>query len=264
MYGEYAHVLEKVIGCQVDRLVLWRSQNYRVDLAALESHLRQEYDLLALVNPNSPTGQHIPRSALEEFLSRVPCKTKVWIDETYVEYAGENQSAEEFAAQSENVIVCKSMSKVYALSGARAAYLCGPGLLLEELRTQTPPWAVSLPGQVAAVAALQDPNYYSAHYIETHQLRDELASELSQFAGWEILPGVANFLLCQLPSTGPDAASLVRECREHGLFLRDAGAMGWSLGKHSLRIAVKDKETNARMLRILIDVVGRLQRFDEG
>ena len=46
------------------------------------------------------------------------------------------------------------MSKVYALSGLRAAYLVAPRHLLEGLRAVTPPWAVSLPAQVAAVAAL--------------------------------------------------------------------------------------------------------------
>src|SRR6266576_385362 len=63
--------------------------------------------------------------------------------------------------RSENVIVCKSMSKVYALSGARVAYLCAGPHQLEELRALTPPWVVSLPAQVAAVRALNDPAYYA-------------------------------------------------------------------------------------------------------
>ena len=125
-YGEYAHVLEKVIGCHVIRLPLFREENYRVNLDELERLSRSGYDLIALVNPNSPTGQHIPRKNLENLLRRVPAKTLVWLDETYVEYAGANESLEQFAAGSENIVVCKSMSKVYALSGVRAAYLCGP------------------------------------------------------------------------------------------------------------------------------------------
>ena len=44
------------------------------------------------------------------------------------------------------------MSKVYALSGARAAYLCGPPDMIDELRPLRPPWSVSLPGQIAACA----------------------------------------------------------------------------------------------------------------
>ena len=179
----------------------------------------------------------------------------MWIDETYVEYAGLNESLEQFASASPNVVVCKSMSKVYALSGVRAAYLCGPPHILDELRAITPPWAVSLPAQVAAVAALQNANYYVARYDETHRLREGLAAALGAFDGWQIVPGVANFLLCHLPEDGPDAASLVKQCRERGLFLRDASAMGSNLGTHTVRIAVKDTETNDRILNILSAVL---------
>jgi histidinol-phosphate/aromatic aminotransferase/cobyric acid decarboxylase-like protein len=216
------------------------------------------YDLIALVNPNSPTGQHIPRAEMEKLLRKIPSTTRVWIDETYVEYAGRDQTLESFASDSANVIVCKSMSKVYALSGARAAYLCGPEPLIAELRGLTPPWAVGLPAQVAAVAALQDPDYYAARYAETHRLREALAGELSRFDGWEILPGIANFLLCHLPDNGPNAATLVAQCRAQGLFLRDVGVMGRYFGTHALRIAVKDAATNQRMVEILADVNQRL------
>jgi histidinol-phosphate/aromatic aminotransferase/cobyric acid decarboxylase-like protein len=129
---------------------------------------------------------------------------------------------------------------------------------MEELRAINPPWAVSLLAQVAAVAALQDPNYYIARYAETHRFRNKLAARLSALTGWEVLPGVANFLLCELPKDGPDAAAVVKHCRARGLFLRDAGAMGRSLGTHTLRIAVKAAETNERMLRIIASLNNRL------
>ena len=98
---------------------------------------------------------------------KAPPATRVWVDETYVDYAGPGQSLEPFAARSENVIVCKFMSKTYALSGARVGIRAGPHQL-ESLRPLTPPWAVSLPAQIAAVKALEDPGYYAAKYEETH------------------------------------------------------------------------------------------------
>ena len=179
----------------------------------------------------------------------------MWIDETYVEYAGAGESVEQFAVHSENVVVCKSMSKVYALSGARVGYLCAGPHQLEALRAITPPWVVSLPGQVAAVRALQDPDYYAARYRETAVLREQLTGEL-QALGWDVLPGIANFLLCQLPSSGPDAATLVRRCREEGLFIRDAALMGSGLGNRFVRLAVKDAVTNRRMMHILRGALG--------
>lgn len=250
-YGEYAHLLEQVVHCQVERLSLSGENHYRVDCDELVAQAQRGYDLIVLVNPNSPTGQHVPRDEMEQILRRIPATTRVWIDETYVEYAGPNASLERFAVTRPNVVVCKSMSKVYALSGVRAAYLCGAAPILEALRAITPPWAVSLPAQVAAVTALQDPDYYAAKYAETHCLREELAEQLAERAGWEIIPGVANFLLCRLPADGPSAATVVKASRARGLFVRDAAVMGRNLGSHALRIAVKDRATNHKMLEIL-------------
>ena len=250
MYGEYAHVLERVVGCKVDRLTLSRANNYAVERERLAAHLRSGYDWVVLVNPNSPTGQHVPLEQLEAVLRAAPARTRFWIDETYVEYAGPSQSLEQFAAASANVVICKSMSKVYALSGARCAYLCGPAHLMDELRTISPPWAVSLPGQIAACEALRSISYYRERWDETHTLRAELSSGLRAL-GWEVLPGCANFLLCHLPVIQPEASVLVAACRRHKLFVRDVSNMGACFDSRMLRVAVKDAKTNMAMLSIL-------------
>ena len=153
------------------------------------------------------------------------------------------------------------MSKVYALSGARAAYLCAAPHQLEQLRAITPPWVVSLPAQVAAVNALRDPQYYAARYRETARLRESLAAGLEEL-GWEVLPGIANFLLCHLPADGPSAAFITAACRRRDLFVRDAALMGTQLGTHTIRIAVKDAATNRRMLEILGEVCARRHASD--
>ncbi|MDD3276058.1 MAG: aminotransferase class I/II-fold pyridoxal phosphate-dependent enzyme [Kiritimatiellales bacterium] len=250
-YGEYAHVLEKVVGCNVERLKLDRDNEYRLDMEELTRKLAEEYDLFVWVNPNSPTGQHISRAEAEALLSRCPPTTRVWIDETYVEYAGREQSLESFASQSANTVVCKSMSKVYSLSGLRVGYLCGPPGILEPLRALTPPWSVGLAAQVAAVHALNSPGYYEKLYKETHRLRAQLVEGLQQIGIREIIPGIANFILFHLEDHHPDAATVIHRCREKGLFLRDASEMGSGLGNRAIRIAVKDAQANHRMLQIL-------------
>ena len=249
-YGEYIHVLENVIGCQISRLTLDQHSNYDVDLQTLQNELSSNYDLIVLVNPNSPTGRHIPSAKLKAVLSTAPPSTRIWIDETYIDYVSQSESLERFAAASENVIVCKSMSKVYALSGARAAYLCAGPHQLEALRSITPPWVMGLPSQLAAVRALEDQSHYDEQYRQTHHLRNELAAGLEQL-GWHPIPGVANFLLCQLPPNGPSTAEVIKMCRAMNLFLRDPGSMGTAENRRLIRIAVKDAQTNARMLQIL-------------
>jgi len=250
-YGEYMHVLENIIKCSVDRFTVSANDGYKVNLEKLILVSQNKYDLIVLVNPNSPTGQHVPRENLEKAISVFPNETRVWVDETYVEYVGANQSLEKFAVNSHNVIVCKSMSKVYALSGLRDAYLCGSPVILEFLKSISPPWAVSLPAQIAAVFALQDHEYYNNKYKETHILRDKFVTELRELNFREVINTQVNFILCHLFPDGNDAATLVSKCREKGLYIRDVSNMGTGFNNRTIRIAIKDHKTNTKILKIL-------------
>jgi histidinol-phosphate/aromatic aminotransferase/cobyric acid decarboxylase-like protein len=257
MYGEYAHVLEHVVGCRVDRLELDAGDEFRVNLDRLAEAASRGYDLIVLVNPNNPTGKQVPPALLKGVLERLPRTTRVWIDETYADYAGSDQTLEAFAAASDNVVVCKSLSKVFALSGARAAYLCGPAAVAADLRSITPPWAVSLPAQVAAVAALKCPAYYAAKHAQTHVLRESLAASLREL-GWEVFDGVINSVLCRLPEGAPSAAELVAACRQRGVFIRDCASVSRLLSRCWVRVAVKDESTNARVVECLRQALAAL------
>ena len=79
-YGEYAYVLENVVKCDVDRLVLNRSEGYDVDLHQLELRLRGGYGLVVIVNPNNPTGRHIPGQYLVGMIHGVSSETLSWTD----------------------------------------------------------------------------------------------------------------------------------------------------------------------------------------
>jgi histidinol-phosphate/aromatic aminotransferase/cobyric acid decarboxylase-like protein len=249
-YGEYPFVLERIVGCHVDRLALSREQNYDLDLDILAAKLHEDYDLVVLVNPNSPTGRHAAAARLRAILDQAPHETCVWIDETYIDFVSPHESLERFAAHSDNILVCKSMSKAYALSGVRTAYLCGPRRLVGPLRSLLPPWSVSLPGQIAAVKALGSPDYYERRWSETRELRQDLIRQL-RVLGLHVVPGAANFLLCHLPHNGPDAARVVGECRRRGVFLRNVSLLSEQLGSHAIRAAVKGARDNHRIVETL-------------
>jgi histidinol-phosphate/aromatic aminotransferase/cobyric acid decarboxylase-like protein len=257
MYGEYRHVLEDVVGCRVDRFTLSPGDGFAVDAGALSRRVAiGGYDLLVMVNPNNPTGRHLPRIEMMRLLATVPERTRVWVDETYSDYAGEGESIEQHAAVSDNVVVCKSLSKVFALSGARAAYLCGPRRVMEDLLRVTPPWAVSLPAQMAAAAAMRDLPYYRGKWAETHALRHVLATGLRAM-GFEVFEGVINSVLCRLPEGVPGAPELVMACRERGVFIRDCSSISGLLAGRWVRVAVKDQRTNERVLAVIAAVIER-------
>lgn len=133
MYGEYAHVLTQVIGCEVRTLQLSRSNGYRLDVDQLVDQ-GKHVDWVVIVNPNSPTGSHVPASDLRSAINRLPSCVNVWIDEAYIDYVGPDQSLEQFASDRDNVVVCKSLSKCFALSGLRVAYLAAGKERIEEIR----------------------------------------------------------------------------------------------------------------------------------
>jgi histidinol-phosphate/aromatic aminotransferase/cobyric acid decarboxylase-like protein len=245
---------------------LKRSAGYQLNIESLKKKLAEGFDLFVWVNPNSPTGLHVSKPDVEAVMRESSACKRVWIDETYIEYAGSEHSMESFATKSENVIVCKSMSKVYALSGLRAAYLCASPHQLEELKVITPPWSVSLPAQIAATYALHANDYYALRYRETKDLREKLVQELSVMGITEIIPGIANFVMFHLPETMDTAETIVKTCRDQGLFLRNLAGMGSEVGHRAMRMAVKSEETNNRMLDIFRNALNQsssIPRKDE-
>ncbi|MER8047504.1 histidinol-phosphate transaminase [Streptomyces sp. NPDC094032] len=249
-YGEYAHVTERVIGCQVDRLRLRAEDGWLLDPARLAAATGSgRYDLVVVVNPNNPTGRHAPADALRAVIENSPARTRWWIDEAYLGYADPEESLAGLAAVDARVVVCTSLSKMYALSGMRAAYLVADPDTAGELRRWTPPWPVSLPAQLAAVTALRDPGYYAERWARTAELRRELAAGLSRVDGLQsVHEGVANFLTVTLPPSGPSAARLVRECRRHDVYLRDLSPMSPAYEGRTVRVAVRDTAENARIV----------------
>jgi histidinol-phosphate/aromatic aminotransferase/cobyric acid decarboxylase-like protein/GNAT superfamily N-acetyltransferase len=260
-YGEYAHVTERVIGCRVDRFPLCREDGWRIDPDRLSAAARSgRYDLVVVVNPNNPTGRHAPASGLRALIEAAPDRTHWWIDEAYLGYVGLDESLAGLAATDPRVTVCTSLSKMYALSGLRAAYaVAEPSTTAAELRRWTPPWPVGLPAQMAAVAALRDPEYYRDRWLATHALRGRLAADLAgAVRDVTVEESVANFLNLTLPPGGPSAARLVDECRRHGVYLRDLSPLSPRYEGRTVRVAVRDTAENARIVaacRAALDVL---------
>lgn len=245
-YTEYEHVLN-AIGCSVTKLSLSIADGYRLTPDMIPP--TAEYDLVVLTNPNSPTGV---LAEMMGVLATVGLKTRVWVDETYIEYAGIDESVEPCVDEYPNLIVCKSMSKAYALSGLRVGYVCAHPTQLESVRARTPPWIVSRVAQRAAIEALKRPTYYAERYEETRVLRNQLSAFLSQH-GWFVLgDSCANFVLCQ-PPLGVLASDVVDACATLKLAIRLVDSL-------TLRIAVQDAETQSRMMDVLESVTDGLKR----
>lgn len=249
MYGEYAHVLEQVLHRNVCRHHLHEEENFQIDSAHLFEHVRVlQPDLLIVVNPNSPTGQYWRRTDLLELVQRFP-DTLCLVDETYIDYLFGNQSLEGQVTRFRNLMVLKSMSKVYALSGLRVAYMAASEEIARKVSRYLAPWSVSLPAQVAAVEALHNPEYYQQRYRETHLLRCEALEPLGELDGVQAFGSCANFYLVKCLQQS--AACVQKQLQEENIFIRHCDSMSPRFHDDFLRIAVKNREQNERIVKAL-------------
>jgi histidinol-phosphate aminotransferase len=250
LYGEYTHLMENLLPVELVRNFQAKENSFRIDLEVLVAEA-EDVDMLILVNPNNPTGQYVTQDFVRELLNALPSETLLFIDETYVDYLAPVQSVETWVNRYENLIVLKSMSKFYALSGARVAYLAASQEMIEHLKTFSPPWAVSLLGQVAAVEALKDEEFYQQKIQETHQLRRELMEQLSRIPGLKVYDSVANFILMELTSARKSAAQVYREMRENGIHIRNCDSQSLQFRGQFIRTAVKNRASNQKIAQAL-------------
>lgn len=253
-YGEYEHLFETVLALRLERHLLEPRHGFQPDLDKL-TRQASTADLVVLVNPNSPTGHFLAREHVRAVLDAMRQDAILWVDETYVDFADPDQSVERLAVEDRRLIVAKSMSKFYALSGLRLGYLVAHPDTVRRVRPWSPPWAVGLVAQVAAVEALRDSAYYRARARETTALRGNLALALSEIDGLRVFPSSTGFLLIELATGG--AAELVRHAAEQGVFLRNCDSMSDRFTGSLIRTAVKDATANQRIVAAIGSAIRR-------
>jgi histidinol-phosphate aminotransferase len=259
MYGEYVHILDSLLKCEIARCAQSAQSDFVVDIDKVLEASRGA-KMVIVVNPNNPTGQPISRESLRKLVDGVSKDTIVFVDEAYVDYVMPAVTVEGWVADRPNLMVLKSMSKFYGLSGCRVGYLVAPKAIAQHVRRFQPPWCVSTLAQVAAVEALLDEDYYYGKVRETHQLREEMAAELAKIPGLRLIPSVTNYILMELtdlqspksPTERRGASRLIAEyTRRSHVFIRDCTSQSVHFNGRFIRTAVKDPTSNSRVVEAL-------------
>jgi histidinol-phosphate aminotransferase len=188
-----------------------------------------------------------PRAVLESL--RGTGRTVV-VDEAFMDFVpGETESL----AADPNVVVTRSLTKMWGLAGLRVGYVLGPAPVITRLADVRPPWATSSLACVAVVACLA-----AAALAEAQEAAHEIAVEADRFGGaLAEIPGVtrwataANFLLLSTPGR----SDVHQRLREQGFAVRRCDTFP-GLGPHYLRVAVRDARSNAALVTALRTTMG--------
>ncbi len=205
-------------------------------------------DVVFLTSPNNPTGAALPLAVIDAVCAAAP--GMIIVDEAYAEFARPGQpSALELLPRYPRLTVARTMSKAFALAGARVGYLAADPAVIDALQVVRLPYHLSALTQAAARAAL-------AHTAEVLASVAKLRTERDVMVGWLRRTGLtvadsdANFILFGLFE---DRHQVWQDLLDRGVLIRETGPPGW------LRVSVGTPAEMATFRAALRAVLARAE-----
>lgn len=173
--------------------------DFRINIKTLTQSVPQA---VILANPNAPTGLCMQAGQIERLLQSY--RGLVVVDEAYVEFAPEGTSVLRFIERYDNLLVLRTFSKAYGLSGIRIGFAAGNERLIQAMGKGRETFSVNAVAQLAAEAAVADPSYMRSTVERIAETRERFCTSLRRM-GWTVTPSVTNFVLASPPVGGRTA-----------------------------------------------------------
>ncbi|MFD0801456.1 histidinol-phosphate transaminase, partial [Streptomonospora algeriensis] len=211
--------------------------------AAVEAVRRNRPDVVFLTSPNNPTGTALPLETIAAVAEAAP--GMVVVDEAYAEFRREGTpSALTLLEEYPRLIVSRTMSKAFALAGARVGYLAAHPAVIDALQLVRLPYHLSAVTQVVAATALEFADELQSQVKQLRQERDALVEWLRSH-GFTVAESDANFVLF---GDFTDRSAVFAGMLEHGVLVREVGP------PHMLRVTVGTPEEMSAFRDALLQV----------
>lgn len=204
----------------------------RADVAGLLAHLTPRTRIVAIANPNNPTGAMLTRAEIATLHAGLPSDCLLILDSAYAEYVAEDadySAGHDMAAAYENVMVLRTFSKAYGMAGLRLGWVDAAPAIIDILNRARNPFNVGLLAQIAGIAALQDTAYLQRTLEHNREWRQWFADSCIGL-GLEVAHadpqyGAGNFVMVGF-GTAANANSAQAWLQQHGILVRPAAAHG--------------------------------------
>ncbi len=223
------------------------------DLPALLAACTPATRVMLLCSPNNPTGTAIGAQQLQTFLTQVPEKVLVVLDQAYVEFITDPQAqlpVEALLAVHPNLLLLRTFSKAYGLAGLRVGYAIAHPQVAHAVRQASVPFGVSGLAQVAALASLQPGAVQQELNQRVQQVvleRERLHRELIALLGRQVVVGSqANYCWLALEQS---SQLFSQHCLQAQVAVRPFAADSW--WPHAgVRVSVGSGQENDRLLQV--------------
>jgi histidinol-phosphate aminotransferase len=230
--------------------------NYTADVDAILAAVTERTKVVFLANPNNPTGTYLPYDEVKRLHRGLPSRVLLVLDAAYAEYVGRNDydAGIELASSSQNVVMCRTFSKIHGLAAVRLGWMYGPAHVVDAINRVRGPFNVSAPASAAGIAAIQDAEHIARSVDHNEKWRGWLTVELGKL-GLTVTPSVANFILIHFPhESGRTAAEADKLLTSRGVILRQVAAYGLP---DALRMSIGTEEANRLAVATLSEFMGR-------
>jgi len=215
----------------------------------LLAQLSRRTRLIAVANPNNPTGAAVAGNVLIQIAQAAP-QAAVLVDEAYFEFHGETLI--HHTRQVQNLFVARTFSKAYGLAGLRIGILAGEARQMAMVRRVASPYNVNAAALAVLPDALQDQEYVRRYVVQVLSNREKLQQELGNL-GLHYWPSHANFVLVRI---GSFHTEFVRALRNRGILVRDRHTDPGCEG--CVRLTVGNDEHTQTLIGALREVVEQL------
>lgn len=230
-----------------------------IDLEKMAQAVSAKTKVIFLTNPNNPTGKVISKKDFEAFLSSVPKSVVVVLDEAYIEFNTNPDTACGFGYISggrwPGVIVLRTFSKAYGLAGLRIGFGVMDPEIASFLNRVRQPFNTGSLSQAAALAALDDDEFLARTQQVTWSGLQFLYTEVEKM-GLRHIPSEANFFLIEVPC---EAKQLYEAMLRRGVIIRSMGSYGM---ERFIRINPGLPEENIRFIGALRQALAEMAQLD--
>jgi len=221
-------------------------RDFTHDLDAMLAAVTPETRLVAVCNPNNPTGTIVSPDQLVRFLDDLPSHVLAIVDEAYIELMPPEDRPDlirEIRDGRANLVVLRTFSKAYGLAGLRLGYAVAAPELIGMLEHVRQPFNANAMAQAAAMAALDD----EAHMRRSLKLVEEgLAFFAREMDALDIpyVPSSANFILVRT-GNGREVCAALQQRHVITRPMNGYGLPDW------IRITLGTAEQNRRVMDAL-------------
>ena len=253
-FAEYERAL-KSASAEINYFELKESDNFYPNIENLKKEIEtNNYDLLLFCNPNNPTGQFIKLQDIKKIIDICENKnTKIFVDEAFIEFIENWQEKTVSLFKNKNIFIMRAFTKFFAIPGLRLGYGIGfDEEILNKMWDEKEPWTVNTFANLAGLVMLDDKEYIEKSEKWILEEKKFMYKELSEFQYLKAYRTECNFILLKIQNIS--STSLRDKMIEKNILIRDASNFKF-LDYHFVRLAIKDRESNIKVLEALADIM---------